>query len=131
MPALNLRDVFAAKNDGSVLGDILVGEVNHHVVFLKVVLKGANVNACRRSLFLYGETSRVRRRLTREYSGGNNAEHIPRVTCSVSASSRGKHIGVVAACKRAERHLPKVVSVLKVVYRADRVVKMLVCIGDF
>ena len=77
-------------------------------------------------LFADSLTSGMTCSLTGKYCRRNYSEKIPSVTLARCASSRCYHIGIVATAERAQRHLEKMISVVKVIYRADRIVKMLV-----
>ena len=112
--------------EASVLGNIVLGEVDHNIVLLKDALKCLYINVGNVTPRPYRKASRLACRLSCDYSRGYYAKHVPAVARTVGASSRGNDIGGIAPCKTAQRHLIEVIAEFKIIYSADRVVKVTV-----
>ena len=97
--------VLAVDNDGFILGNKLVGEVDHYVLRFKSVLKRLYIYVCNRYVCFNRKGSCRSCRLTREDRRGNYSENVPAVARTVSASARGDHVGITPSCEGAEGYL--------------------------
>ena len=88
MPAVYFGSVFAVDNHGSVLGYILVGEMNHNVFLFEPSLKCFYINRGYRSRAFKRERRRFACRLTGKYGGRNYTEKIPAVAGNGDAEKR-------------------------------------------
>ena len=50
MSALDPGGVLSVNDDGTVVGNIGVGEVNHHVLSLQAILQATNIHICNRTV---------------------------------------------------------------------------------
>ena len=117
MSAIYFGGIFAVNGDRFVLRNVFVGEVNHHFFFFQLRLQFSNIHVGYAATVVDCQARRVRRRLRRQNSGRDYAQHVPTVPFGGRATPCRQHIRIILARKRAQRHFVQEIAVLKIVNR--------------